>query len=237
MHTRRGLAATLATLALCSGAAEAQRFYIGASGGTTRIDSGYPGQVTTGYAAFENGIVTPSEITAEAVGRSGRVFAGLRISDVFAIEADYTKLGEIEAGYLARNTPPGFQDAFSQVRWDFRAQAHGLALVAHVHLRDDLQFFGRAGMARTRMTPTFNGCAYRDGVGLVGCTEFRYPDVTRTRPVAGVGLDWRFTPRAALRASWDRYFGVGEAFDANPIVAKWGEFDIDYFALGATYSF
>jgi hypothetical protein len=52
-------------------------------------------------------------------------------------------------------------------------------------------------------------------------------------------MDWRLNAVFTLRASWDRYFGVGEPFNGNPSPANYslGEFDIDYFGVGATFSF
>ena len=239
MHKRPGLVATLAVLALCSGSVEAQRFYIGASGGTTRVETDYVAQATREIESpFSVNDFLATGVTVDSRGTPWRLFAGLQLSEVFAVEADYTRLGNIQSSLQFRLR----QGSFGHTQWDTRnePEAFGVALLARAPLSHDVSLFGRAGVAHTRMKYSINVCQYLDAVsGPVGCgTGFR-SEAEETRPVAGLGIDWRFAGGFALRASWDRYFGVGKPFAIVGPLDKdtYGEYDIDYFAVGATYSF
>jgi opacity protein-like surface antigen len=239
MHNRRGLVATLAVLALFSTGATAQRFYIGASGGTTRIETDYVEQATREIESpFSVNDFVATEVTVDARGTPGRLFAGFQFSEVFAVEADYTRLGNIRSTLKWRLR----QHSLGHTQWDTdnEPEAFGIALLARAPLSRDVSLFGRAGVAHTRMKYSVHVCQYLDAVsGPVGCgTGFR-AEAKETRPVAGLGIDWRFAGSFALRASWDRYFGVGKPFVILGPLDKetYGEYDIDYFGLGVTYSF
>ena len=67
----------------------------------------------------------------------------------------------------------------------------------------------------------------------VGPTE---REITQTRPVAGLGIDYRLNDRLNLRATWDRYFGVGKSVESLNPDAR-GKHDIDLFAIGVTFGF
>ena len=248
METRNGLAAALAALVLFSTSATAQRFYIGASGGASRVDSGFSEQASNAFASYMNGILAVSDIRTDAAGGAGRLLAGIRLSDTFALEADYTRLGDIIATYTTRDSAPRnpeLNQSFTTTRIESELEALGIALVAHARILDRMTVFGRAGVARTRFDQENTGCLYfannaSQPFRQVSCGNNSNLVVNETRPVAGLGVDWRVAERFAVRASWDRYFGVGKAFTIEPPgprnEAK-GEFDIDYFGIGASSSF
>jgi hypothetical protein len=242
MAFQRGLAAPLAGLALFSTPALAERFYLGATGGASRIDSGYSSQVQDGFEAASPGLLIASDVRAETHGGAGRVFGGLRISEAFAFEVDYTRLATIRGFHTTRAANPDTARTFSPWQSEHEASAWGVSLLAHANVSNEVSLFGRAGVARTRLRQSVGSCLYRfdnpEGPP-VNCFEGSRPDVEETRPVAGLGVDWRVAKQLAVRVSWDRYFGVGEPFsgDPRPTNRALGEFDIDYFGVGLTYAF
>ena len=239
MHSSHGIAATLAALALFSTHAVAQRFYIGASGGTTRVDTDYVAQATREIESpFSVNDFVATQVKVDARGTAGRIFAGFQLSEVFAVEADYTRLGNIRSLLQFRLR----RNSFGHTQWDTDSEpeAFGIALLARAPLSNDVSLFGRAGVAHTRMKYSVQVCQYLDAVsGTVGCGSGFRAEAEETRPVAGLGIDWRFAGRFALRASWDRYFGVGKPFVIQGPLDKetYGEYDIDYFGVGLTYAF
>lgn len=229
-------------LALASTNVVAQRFYIGASGGAARIDSDYSSQVGEGFEQSSPGLLVASDVRAETHGGAGRVFGGIRISEAFALEVDYTRLATINGFHTTRAADPNTARTFSFWRSEHDANAWGVSLLAHAHVSSEVSLFGRAGVARTRLRQSLGSSLYRfDNPGGPPVTSFEAsrPDVDETRPVAGLGIDWRLGEAFTVRASWDRYFGVGEPFSGDPRPANGalGEFDIDYFGLGATFRF
>ena len=135
--------------------------------------------------------------------------------------------------------------SYSTQRIDSEADALGIALVASARVWKQATLFARAGVARTRLDQAYTSCLYHANSGfeefrLIGCFTNSNLVVNETRPVAGLGLDWPLARGFAVRASWDRYFGVGTAYDLEPLGPrndKRGEYDIDYFGVGVTFAF
>jgi len=239
MLLSRGLAA-LTTLALLSTPAAAQRFYLGASGGATHVETDYVEQVTREIARpWSVNTLEAFDVSTEATGTPGRLFAGIRLSEVFALEADYTRLGDIRSTFKMRLVQGAL--GYQQRDTDNEPDAFSIALLAHARLPHDVSLFGRAGVARTRLKQAWQVCtdlySPPNAPRRVDCGSVIRSDVEETRPVAGLGIDWRFAGRFTLRASWDRYFGVGKPFAIAGPPDSFGEFDIDYFGVGLTYTF
>jgi opacity protein-like surface antigen len=244
METRSGLAAALAALALFSTPAAAERFYIGASGGAARIGSKDMGNLSAAFPATgpEDEIFVTEATVDSAGGASGRLFAGLHLTTWLSLEMDYSRLGEFTTSYRSDILLAPTHEFVRPEETESRASAYGMALVARAPLSTRLTLFGRAGAARTRLDSTTTSCRYAvpSSPGpsqLVSCASNDRVVVNETRPVAGLGLDWQVAKRLALRASWDRYFGVGNPFEHYLRTDTRGEFDIDYFGVGATYAF
>jgi hypothetical protein len=132
---------------------------------------------------------------------------------------------------------------YQQRETDNEPDAFGIALLARAPLPHDVDLFGRAGVARTRLKQAWSVCTDLydppNAPRRVDCGGVIRSEIEETRPVAGLGIDWRFAGRFALRASWDRYFGVGKPFVIQGSLDNktYGEFDIDYFAIGVTFAF
>jgi hypothetical protein len=242
MHFPAGLAAALAALAFFSADATAQRFYVGASGGTTHVEA-LVYQPPSVSAQGPTGTIVLASAKADTSGVAGRIFAGLRLTDALALEADYTRLGEIAVNYGSAAATSSPMEIDLPERTDSRASAFGIVLVARALLSDRVALFGRAGAARIRLDHEATWCTLAiPPVGApqnTSCFTESGRTVEETRPVAGFGFDWRVAERLAIRASWDRYFGAGEPLDPGPPRPRIdrGEFDIDYFGVGVTYAF
>ena len=232
MHLRTIAALTLfAVASLCAHAQP--RFYLGADYAISRLDSGFEEQV----AAQTQSSFVPSQVRADMSSDSGgRVFAGWKIAPWLALEADYTRVGTIETFYHSVSVHGagfGFAETLTRQELD----AAGLSLVASAPLTAALSFYGRAGVARTRLAQESELCGFSTTGGPptpTGCLVQK-ADVEQTRPVAGVGLAYAFDQRWTMRLGWERYFGVGKDFE--PGTDARGKFDVDRFAIGASFAF
>lgn len=244
MQIRIGLAAITAVLALFSTSGAAQRFYIGASAGVAHVESGeFARQVDVAYPWMETLEATGAK--AETSGGAGRIFVGVRLTDMFALEADYTHLGNIissHASFDTRPMDPQLSRSIGTQRIESQAQAFGISLVARAPVTERVSILARAGVALTRLDQSNNfRLYYSDTAFQVPRVDFTNSNlvVDETRPTVGLGLDWSLAERIAIRASWDRYFGVGHKYDSTPHPRQEarGEFDIDYFGVGVRYAF
>lgn len=225
-------------------------FYIGGAVGRLHVDSDFPQQVSSRHSGDA---VPPADIRVEAARRTGgRVFGGLRFSPMFAIEVDYVDLGEIETGYttFANQTTvlPDNLTGRSFATWEHqtRPRGFGVSAVATFPLAQDFGILVRGGAARlqseirgqvTTFIPVVNNISAPGVVQFnpvsVGPTE---REITQTRPVLGIGIDYPLSPRVRVRATWDRYFGVGKPVEANSAEAR-GKHDIDLIGIGLTVGF
>jgi opacity protein-like surface antigen len=223
----------------------ARDFYVGGSIGRVRADSDFSEQV--GRASADE-TIPPVDSGIDASGKTGgRLFAGMRITSWLALELDYFQLGEYRLRYTTfdqRPLPsPVAIRSFAHITTQAELDGFGLAAVSRVQLAPRIDLFGRAGVARTRLRQSTDACTFASSFGrpaeLLACGGGGHPDLKQTRATLGLGVDFRLTERVALRASWDRYFGIGKDFDRSLLLANTarGEFDADLFAVGVTFGF
>ena len=229
-----------ALAALAAPLAPAQSFYIGAGATHSRLASDdFAGQVSS---QDSSNFVSSRQRAGMERENGGRIFAGVNVRPWLALELDYARVGTVSTFYAATSVH-GAGFGFAEHSTDAKLDALGLAAVARAPLWGPLSLHGRAGVARTRLRFDARACSYGygpEGPSLTGCFDRAIPDSTQTAAVAGLGLAWELSERVALRAGWDRYFGVGRTFEP-PIGLEGndarGKFDVDLISVGASYRF
>jgi OOP family OmpA-OmpF porin len=244
------LSLCLALLAFGISPASAQsKFYLGGAVGRLHLDSDFAQQVNSSRSGD---VVAPADIHVDSKRRTGgRVFGGFRFTPVFALEVDYVDLGEIATGYRTFDDrltvlPDNLTGrAFATFEHTSRVNGYGVSAVATLPVADNLGILARVGAARlhsnikgqiTSFLPVVRNTTAPGVVQFnplsVGPTNV---DVTQTRPVLGLGIDYRMTDRLRLRATWDRYFGVGKSVSFGADTR--GKHDIDLMSVGITFDF
>ncbi|UOG91501.1 MAG: outer membrane beta-barrel protein [Candidatus Thiothrix sulfatifontis] len=157
--------------------------YLGASIGTTTTDG-----FCDPLSDCDNG------------DKSWKAFAGVRMNDNIVLEAGYVDFGKQSGTATTGN--------ISQ-----QASAFTTAAVAGIPMNDQIELFGKAGIARWTLEQT-------DSSGTV--------DNTGTDVLVGVGADYNLGDNMGVRAEWERFKDVGDtAAHAN---------DIDLLSLGFIFS-
>lgn len=108
----------------------------------------------------------------------GKVFIGKQFNRNFALEGSYNYLGH----YTAERAP--FEYAGAQAR------SLGLDAVLTLPLTQKFGVLGRVGIERTRGNVTYNAFEESD---------------TSYNPKFGVGLEYKFTPKLAVRGEFERH--------------------------------
>jgi hypothetical protein len=226
------------------------KFYVGGAVGRLHLDSDFAQQVNSAYSS---GTVPPDNIRAEPKGRTGgRVFGGFRFMPSLAVEVDYVDLGEIATGYRTfanqlTNLPDNLTGrSFATWEHTSRVDGFGVSAVATLPVASNFGVLVRGGAARLRSRIDGQVTTFIPSVNNVtapGVVQFApvsagptSREVTQTRPVAGIGLDYRLNERLRLRAAWDRYFGVGKSVESVSAEAR-GKHDIDLASIGLTFDF
>lgn len=157
--------------------------YLGASIGSTTTDG-----FCDGLSACENS------------DKSWKAYAGVRMNDNLVLEGGY-----VDFGKQSGTTSTG---AISQQATAFTATG-----VASVPLTDQIEAFGKAGVARWTVEQTAAGTA----------TESTGTDV-----LVGIGANYDLGDNMGVRAEWERYKDIGNQ-DSHAG-------DIDLMSLGFTFS-
>ena len=169
----------------------------------------------------------------------GRIYGGMEVLPWLSLEADYTNVGTIANGYTFISIHGAILGG-TEVVGNAKMDALGLSAVVHTPQWQGLSGHARAGIARTRLRGSQEGCRHPTLPNEpIVCSETS-GDTSQTRPVFGFGVDYGITHCWTARLGWDRYFGVGKKFESlltTSEIPGRGKFDVDFFALGAQYRF
>lgn len=136
-----------------------------------------------------------------------RVLGGYQINRNFSVELGFHQFGDASA-----SGPGG--------RIDFEAHAIELVGLGSLPLGNNFAVYGKAGV-------------YRGETQATGSTILTGPidiEETNTDLTFGVGAQYNFNPKFAIRAEWQRYTNMG---DEETI----GESDVDVLSLGLIVRF
>jgi hypothetical protein len=132
-------------------------------------------------------------------GTNWKVYAGVRLNDNIVMESGYTNFGK-QSG----------KDGNGDVNES--ATATTVAGLATFSYNKDIEFFGKAGMARWNQT-------YSDSTGS---NKSKGTDV-----LVGAGANYDLGDNIGLRAEWERYKDIGDSNHRS---------DKDLFSAGVTFS-
>ncbi|HET9470219.1 MAG TPA: outer membrane beta-barrel protein [Usitatibacter sp.] len=205
--------------------AQAGGWYAGLAGGQSRTDREI---VRTREETLQFAPVVQSDF--DATGDAWKAFAGYRFTPYVAIEAAYADLGRDRmSSFLPANVSqlPG---AFTI---DRRVEAYGADVVGTLPIGPRFALLARAGAYRAHV---------RSDVVLEGNVAFADDATARTRRITddrtiahyGVGGEWRFARRMALRLEWERFAKAGSDFAVNES-HRTGRADTDAVTLGVVF--
>ena len=159
--------------------------YVGANVGRTRADFDTP--ATLGAFVGPGFGVTSSFGDDRDTGY--KLYGGYRLNRNFAVEAGYFDLGRFD--YTLNTRPPG------SLNGNLRVRGLNLDLVGILPVGERFSVFGRVGAAYAQSRTGFSS------FGAVPVAGSR--DEKNTNLKVGVGLQYAFTDRLAVRAELERY--------------------------------
>lgn len=147
---------------------------------------------------------------------------GYQANDNFAVELGYVDLGEIS--YTATGTvTDGFADHATDFSLSQSAAGPVLSLLGIWPVSERFSVFGRVGIAL--MSVDADAAISIDDISDAASTSS-----DRSNATYGVGAEFSFGNRFAVRFAYDRYAGVG----SDDIT---GDTDVDLASIGLRYTF
>lgn len=220
--------AALAALLLSTAAAAEPHFHIGLAAG----------RATTDESVVENRestITNARNIRTSFDDHAGawKAFAGWRFNEYLGLDAYYARLGRsrLDTQLLGGDPPSPAGIVINR-----RVKGYGADVVVGAPLGERFAVFARAGLFRAQLDAdaTLSGNIVFDPGNPA--------EVTRTASLHervrafGAGIDWRWSPQAALRLEWQRFLDVGKPF-AVGATGTTGEADIDLVTVGVLWRF
>lgn len=219
-------------LALCAGfgfagavQAADEGWYALAFGGQSSAKNVSQGDLDqTVVEVFGSVGLTPVDVTSSlddsdtGFGLAG----GFQVNEHFAAELAYVDLGDLS--YVASGTfTDGVSDLASEFDLSQTASGPVFSVLGILPIGERFSVFGRVGLAlmnvEADLRVTIDGEAATDSVST-----------QRSNGVYGIGGEFSFNERFAVRLEWDRYADVGSE-DLT------GDVDIDFISLGLRYNF
>jgi len=166
----------------------------------------------------------------DATGDAWKVFGGYRFTPYVAIEAAYADLGRAR---MSSFIPANVSQLAGAFTIDRRQEAYGADVVGTLPIGPRFALLARAGAYRAHV---------RSDVVLDGNIVFADDATARTRRITdnrtiahyGVGGEWRFARRMALRLEWERFADAGSDFAVGQS-GRTGRADTDAFTLGVVF--
>jgi OOP family OmpA-OmpF porin len=202
--------AVLAALTSQFAVADDTGWYAGGSVGQSRAKIDDP-RIT---AQLLGAGLSSTSITDNNRGQGYKLFAGYKISKIFAIEGGYFNLGKF--GYVATTVPAG------TLLGNIKLQGLNLDGVGTLHLNEKFSVFGRLGFNYAQARDNFTN------TGAVIAPTNSNPAKNQINYKFGVGLQYALTDALAMRLEAERY-------RINDAVGNKG--DIDLYSLGLNYRF
>ena len=151
-----------------------------------------------------------------------KLAGGYRFNDNFAIEGSYSFLGRVESNFK------GSFDNGESAQAEASMKAHVLAIdaLAIYPVNNDFEVFAKGGFGIASVkTQTY--FASTSGEGDESVSESK----TRFVPKIGFGAEWNVTKNVAIRAEYERLFGVSKGSDDS------ADADYDLVTVGVKYAF
>ena len=156
---------------------------------------------------------TTTSIKDEDRDTGYKIFGGYQMNRYFAFEGGYFDLGKF--GFTANTTPLG------TLNGNIKLRGVNFDLLGMLPITEKFSVFGRVGVNYAEARDSFRG------TGAITALNPN-PSKKDTNPKVGVGLQYAFNDRLAMRAEVERY-------RINDAVGNKG--DIDLISLGLIYRF
>lgn len=206
---KKTLLASALVLAMSSSAFAAEGFYVFGGLGYSKADTEMASE--TIVAGREYAMI---DVDEDSVGV--KLAAGYRFNDYFAVEGSYAYLGKAEATIS------------STVDVDAKAsmKAHVMAVdaVGLYPVNKDFDVFAKAGVGLSYVKTSMSANVFGDAYG------FSESD-TRFVTKLGFGAEHKVAKNIAIRAEYERYFGVSKDSDYSI------DADYDLLSVGVKYTF
>lgn len=200
------------------------RWYLTAGGGASHWRADFAAQARRGC-----GTVCDVELAslADRDGDAYRIGGGYRLTPNVALELAYVDLGHATSRYRTV-----FGGITVDVKGKYRLDGVQTAIVGRWPASEAVFVFGKAGALAARLRYSETGTEAFNPFPRA----FTAPVDRATRPLLGLGAEYRLDSRWMLRGEWERYWGIGRRFGLAE--SRNGRFDtIDAFFVGLTYRF
>ena len=224
---KKVLLSTALSLAALPAAAQVS-WYAGAAGGQARSDTE---MIANRETTFQNllGVVTPYDDTDTA----WKVFGGVRLNRVIAVELTYADLGKRSTDSLVYGGNPA---DFGHFIVRHKISGYGVDVVGTAPLGfDRFELFGKLGLFATRLEAS----AETSGIAVfAGGNGERTRSITRneTNLHLGLGAQYWVTRNIAIRAEYEHYDSIGKPFALGG-QGTTGEADLRVASLGVLARF
>jgi OmpA-OmpF porin, OOP family len=225
-NAARFLALAFVSAAMAAPAfAQAGGWYAGLAGGRSRTDREI---VRTREETLQFAPVVQSDF--DATGDAWKAFAGYRFTPYVAIEAAYADLGRERMSSFIPGNVSQLPGAFTI---DRRVEGFGADVVGTLPIGPRFALLARAGAFRAHVR---SDVSLEGNIVFADDGEARSRRITDERTIAhyGVGAEWRFARRMALRLEWERFADAGSAFAVNES-RRTGRADTDAVMLGVVF--
>ncbi len=154
-----------------------------------------------------------------------KLAAGYRFNDHLAVEGSYTYLGKAETNYRASIDLTVNHSEYAQADASMKGHMFAVDALAIYPVTEEFELFAKGGFGIARVKTEGN---YSDSSG----DTFSFSNSkTRFLPKLGLGAEWKVTEQFAIRAEYERLFGVSK--DSEWTV----DADYNFFNVGVKYTF
>ena len=218
---KKTLLASAMILAMSSSAFAAEGFYVFGGLGYSKADTDVTNQ---SYA--DQDFRANLHVDEDSIGV--KLAAGYRFNDYFAVEGSYVYLGKAEATLSAMGTIIGY-DVDGEAKASMKAHVLAVDAVGIYPVTDKVELFAKAGVGvgyvKTEASASGTVDGYTGSVGLFSESD------TRVFPKLGLGAEFKVAKNVAVRAEYERYFGVSKDSDYSI------DADYDLLSVGVKYTF
>ena len=206
---KKSLLVSALVLAMSSSAFAAEGFYVYGGLGYSKADTEMASE--TIVAGREYATI---DVDEDSVGV--KLAAGYRFNDYFAVEGSYAYLGKAEA------TVSSTVDV--DAKGSMKTHVMAVDAVGLYPVNKDFDVFAKVGVGLSYVKTSMSANVYNESF------SFSESD-TRVFPKLGFGAEYKISENVAIRAEYERYFGVSKDSDYSI------DADYDLFSVGVKYTF
>ena len=212
-------------------------FYVGGALGASMTDGNYAAQAQSAGLP-RSGYTFNSAQRGSGNDFAGRLYAGYRLTPMFAVELGYSNFGSHDVAYRLNKTGQ-FIPANSLYVVNGRNKLDGITLdvVGTLPINSQLSVNGRAGVMSTnlRYNESISNPVATNGVVSVQSSTFSAPKQRQARFHWGVGTSYQLNPKLALTLDYQRVQGAGNTFAWTD--SGNGKLNYSLISAGARFSF